>query len=106
MVYWKIDQTYITENYCVNKDKSKMHCNGKCHLAKQLEKAEESKQEKAKLPTEILKFKSFDNFIVQDHQLIDRQIFHRKNTKRIVPFNSFSLSNGHFKQIDQPPEFS
>jgi hypothetical protein len=26
----------ITQKYCVNKDKPKMHCNGKCHLAKSL----------------------------------------------------------------------
>lgn len=29
-----IDQ--ITEQFCVNKDKPKMHCNGKCHLMKKL----------------------------------------------------------------------
>ena len=27
---------YIIAKYCVNKDKPEMHCNGKCHLMKQL----------------------------------------------------------------------
>lgn len=106
IAYWKINQDYITENYCVNKDKPKMHCNGKCHLAKQLEKAEETKQEKSKFPTEIFKFNSVDNFIVQDYQHTYRQLFYTLRTNKLFPFNSFSLSSGHIKINYQPPEFS
>lgn len=29
---------YIANELCVNKDKPKMHCNGKCHLMKELAK--------------------------------------------------------------------
>lgn len=29
----------ITRLFCVNKDKPRLHCNGKCHLVKQLRKA-------------------------------------------------------------------
>jgi len=33
-----INKKYIVENFCVNKDKPEMGCEGKCHLKKQLEK--------------------------------------------------------------------
>jgi hypothetical protein len=33
-----MNQTYIANNLCENRDKPKMHCNGKCHLKKELEK--------------------------------------------------------------------
>lgn len=44
IVNWKINQTEVTENFCENKAKPMMHCNGKCHLAKQLKLQEEQEQ--------------------------------------------------------------
>lgn len=83
-----------------------MHCNGKCHLAKQLEKVEDTKQEKSKFPTEIFKFKSVDNFLIQEFQFTYRKLFKKERTKKSVPFSSIPLSSGHLKRIYQPPEFS
>ncbi len=34
--YYAIDQTNFIEQFCINKDKPKLKCNGKCHLSKQL----------------------------------------------------------------------
>lgn len=31
-----LNKEFITAKYCENKNKPKMHCNGKCHLNKQL----------------------------------------------------------------------
>lgn len=39
---YHLNQTYIAENLCVNRSKPEMHCNGKCHLKKELKEAEES----------------------------------------------------------------
>lgn len=36
--YYELNIDYIIKNYCVNKDKPEMHCNGKCYLNKQLNK--------------------------------------------------------------------
>ena len=41
---FKLNQTYIAEVLCINKDKPEMGCNGKCHLNKQLKKKAESSQ--------------------------------------------------------------
>ena len=36
-----LNQDYIAEFLCVNKDKPELQCNGKCHLAKELKKQQE-----------------------------------------------------------------
>lgn len=44
-----INYDYIVKELCENKAKPEMHCNGKCHLMKELAKAaEEQKQESEK----------------------------------------------------------
>lgn len=43
-----INQDYIAEYLCINKDKPDMHCDGKCYLMQMLE--EENQQKKQNLP--------------------------------------------------------
>lgn len=42
---WKINQAYITEKYCINKDQPMLNCNGKCYLSKQLKALEQQEKE-------------------------------------------------------------
>jgi hypothetical protein len=42
VIEYVVNYDYITKVLCVNKDKAKMHCNGKCHLMKQLAKEVEN----------------------------------------------------------------
>jgi hypothetical protein len=35
-----LNQSYIAENLCVNRDKPMMHCNGKCYLSKKINEQE------------------------------------------------------------------
>lgn len=42
-----INKEFITLNYCVNKSKPKLKCNGKCHLKKQL-KAQEKQENRSR----------------------------------------------------------
>ena len=39
---YQVHKEQITELFCVNKDKPTLHCNGECHLVKQLRKASDS----------------------------------------------------------------
>lgn len=39
-----INTGYIVKNLCINKEKPKMHCNGKCYLAKQLKNQQKQEQ--------------------------------------------------------------
>ena len=37
-----LNQDYIAEFLCINKDKPELACHGKCHLVKQIEKQQEN----------------------------------------------------------------
>jgi len=41
-VEYILNQNYIAEFLCINKDKPELQCNGKCHLVKQIEKQQEN----------------------------------------------------------------
>jgi hypothetical protein len=42
--FW-LNKDYISANFCVNKSKPQMHCNGKCFLAKEKQDAEKQSQQ-------------------------------------------------------------
>ena len=41
VMFYQVNRQFIAQNFCVNKDKPKLNCNGQCYLAKQLKKQEE-----------------------------------------------------------------
>jgi len=47
LVDYSINKNYIANVLCVNKNKPKMQCNGKCHLKKQLKKEDAKEQSPA-----------------------------------------------------------
>ena len=49
---YQVNYEYISKVLCVNKDKPKLECNGKCHLKKELKKQTESDSEN---PTSVVK---------------------------------------------------
>jgi hypothetical protein len=46
IVHYELNIQNITKTFCVNKDKPKMHCNGKCHLAKKLKEINQDDTQK------------------------------------------------------------
>lgn len=42
MIDYIVNYDYISKVLCINKAKPKLHCNGKCHLMKELAKTSES----------------------------------------------------------------
>jgi hypothetical protein len=40
VLHFVVNQASITARFCVNKARPRLHCNGKCYLAKQLRRAE------------------------------------------------------------------
>lgn len=47
LIDFKINQDFIAEVLCINKEKPMSTCNGKCYLSKQLKKAEEQEEKQA-----------------------------------------------------------
>ncbi|HWB63149.1 MAG TPA: hypothetical protein VG603_06555 [Chitinophagales bacterium] len=46
-IYYHLDQKYIAQQLCVNRNNPQLHCNGHCYLVKQLKKAEQSEKQSA-----------------------------------------------------------
>ncbi len=44
VIEYGVNYDYISQVLCVNKDKPQMHCNGKCHLMKEMAKEAESEK--------------------------------------------------------------
>jgi hypothetical protein len=45
MIGFYVNQEYIAKNLCVNRNQPQLHCNGKCHLAKQLREEDRKEHE-------------------------------------------------------------
>lgn len=62
-----LNNEFITLNYCVNKSKPNLKCNGKCHLTKQLkeqEKQESSSKDNSKSVDEAQFCSEYDHTIL------------------------------------------
>ncbi|MBK9935003.1 MAG: hypothetical protein IPP61_03630 [Cytophagaceae bacterium] len=44
---YQLRKDFIVRNYCINKNRPEMHCNGKCYLARQIKKAQENDEKQA-----------------------------------------------------------
>lgn len=54
---YAIHQDYFAKVLCVNKDKPEMHCNGKCHLKKEIKKSTgENSNEQKPLPIDLREY--------------------------------------------------
>jgi hypothetical protein len=51
LIDFKINQDFIAEVFCINKDKPMLSCNGKCYLAEQLKKADAEKEKEKQAPS-------------------------------------------------------
>jgi hypothetical protein len=83
-IEYELNKKYIAEVLCENKDKPEMHCNGKCHLKKQLKKAN-SAPEQQEQPQAPPPFKS--DPVITILLLPDKHSFYgQKCTKVIIPY--------------------
>jgi hypothetical protein len=80
--WYQCNKESITNKYCENKSKPQLHCNGKCHLKKQLSKVDGlSKGAKSEVPEKLKVVESsvyllptaisihFQHFYVLSHHL-------------------------------------
>ncbi len=89
---YEVNKEYIAKNLCINKNKPKSHCNGKCHLMKELQKEEKKKDSPAnslkdknetiqffESPTENL-LGDESNSLVVDFFYLENKTFNFKNS--------------------------
>ena len=95
---YELSKDFIIKNYCVNKNRPEMHCDGKCYLAKQLEKAEQEdkKQATGNFISKLLSFEGdfktnlfTDFFLKKSHRAkgdSHYKILDFISTKNVFPF--------------------
>lgn len=94
-----LNKKEITELFCINKSKPKMHCNGKCHLKKQLQKQEEKEQSPL---SSIKEVKEIQLFYASEKALE----MLREESLVQSPLNfkyTFHISSEHLQAIFHPP---
>ena len=76
-VNFRLNQREIIRMECENKNRPEMHCNGKCYLAKQLQKAEEQLDDKKQASSrslENLKWMETCLFACPEKMLINMEL--------------------------------
>lgn len=101
-----MNQTEIIMEFCVNKNKPELQCNGKCHLAKQLDfeskpdvtvKTKTKKREVPRAKMRIQEETLFSN-------VCDLSIFKFSfKTRKEIDFHKSMNSEKHLLNILQPP---
>lgn len=99
-VDYLINQAEITKQFCENKDKPKLNCNGKCHLAKQLAKQE--KQEKPTSDTQKFKVETVEITAHIPTRIAFVYPIKKEQTTRLYTYSE-ARSDAHLVEIFHPP---
>ncbi|WP_298534479.1 hypothetical protein [uncultured Algibacter sp.] len=103
VAYYQLNIDYIIENYCINTDKPELQCNGKCHLAKQIQIETNEGSQNGNLNTiAILEcfYSIFNN--PQDYSFTHDKLFLPQKTKDINNYmNTYSFL--HDMTLFRPP---
>jgi hypothetical protein len=103
VVSFKINQESIAKTLCVKKEVENNTCQGKCHLKKQLDKADEEEKKQAPTNTkekvEVLYCHNLTNFS------ICRKIYFADKKQSFFDYK-FQYSSSYHTDIFRPPKFS
>ena len=106
IIHFKLNQAEIAAKYCVNKNKPKLKCDGKCHLMKSLDDLEKKSEIpessfpiKKVVETEITYVLPYLSFLPSLHDLAEVAII-KESTHYQQSFYSFRYSCPDF----HPPE--
>jgi len=94
---------YIIETYCVNKEKPELQCNGKCHLAKQLQVVQQETQNDEKSAINVV-FEAFYPLYIQSSNL-ESDINVSFNYSKKKWFLSTSRTANYIDELFHPPRF-
>ena len=102
IIGYYINYDYIVNVLCENKDKPVMKCNGKCHLAKELKKANDGIDPKENVPP--LNMKEYPVAFINNYNSINA-IFY--NTKITQNFSNYNLGYyfQYLSKLLKPPTF-
>ncbi len=102
IIDYLIHKDYIARNLCVNRDKPKSCCKGKCYLVKQLKKTSTKTEGESKNTEKRLQLKDTDEFLASKtwQSVLHKKVFH------YLIFNSTNFQLLAVNAIFVPPKTS
>jgi hypothetical protein len=103
-IWYLANKEYVAKELCVNKAKPKLKCNGKCHLAKQLQKLEEPQPKKTPSAPKQLKLKELE-WVVASVEILPATDYSVISESTLTYWNEFKKAPRSFSNtIFHPPQ--
>lgn len=100
VMYYQLNIDYIVDKYCVNKERPRLNCNGKCYLMNQMEVNTESSTENSDT---IIITEAFLPLFFHENNFELKEIYTNLNSTH--NWKSYNLQIFEIsKDIDYPPE--
>ncbi|MFN8166406.1 MAG: hypothetical protein U0X76_09655 [Bacteroidia bacterium] len=94
---YELNRSYISKNLCENKSKPSLHCNGKCHLKKELQKETDDSGNGSVLLKEKYEWVTFSN----KNNSIAAILISKQSFSSGSPV--FSILSGYIPGVLRPP---
>jgi hypothetical protein len=95
---FEVNRDYIVKTQCENRDKPKMHCDGKCYLSKKIKKQNEQEN---KIPAALKGIEKSMISYCEDLYVPDFVVF--SSDKQSFPCHVTSFATAYLKSIFKPP---
>ncbi len=96
-VEYFLNQDYIAEFLCINKEKPELECNGKCHLVKAIEKQQENDSSLLRISLENYPIGFVNILKIEKKQELFTAITHTYLYNKLY---CFSITNSEFHPPD------
>jgi ribosomal protein S19 len=99
---YALNKEYIAKNLCVNRDKPKSCCQGKCHLKKELAKNDNSENSQGSNSSKKNQQKTIDEFLKNQSRTIEI-------LPKVIILSVYTCSTynkQYFSTVFVPPKFS
>ncbi|TKD66287.1 hypothetical protein FBT53_05270 [Flavobacterium sp. ASW18X] len=100
--YFQLNVDYIIENYCINKERPELACNGKCYLMQQLAAADDQKRQDSATNAALTLMEAFVPLFVQQTTDFSFQ-FHKEHTQQQLFSLDASWSYVRVNRMLRPP---
>lgn len=102
VAWYQVNKTYIAKNLCENRNKPKMHCNGKCQLRKKLQQLEQEHSKHSSTPVKIDKLENSDCVLLNLYPILIKYTAFKKFLYAIYnDCYAYTYSN----KLWRPPSF-
>lgn len=98
-ISFKINQDYIAEFLCINRDDPESDCHGCCQLKKELQEQQESRSE---MPQSENKKTEIQYFQQEDHQ--ETPLFQIVRQRTSIQYSTYSFK--FWKAVFRPPQYA